>query len=106
MTDACQKVGLDAVLVRSWLTKGRSGNEPYDNFYMRYNQALYNQLNKHDSDLDEFFNLISSGKTINMACKTLKLNPKMVNSWITYGRSGNEIYAEFFERYEEIRKNK
>lgn len=106
LIDACKKVNLDAVLVRSWLTNGKKGKQPYIEFYNKYNQSLINQLNNHDSKLDEFFYLISNGETIKGACKILKLKQKMVNNWISSGRNGNEIYAEFYERYDEIRNKK
>lgn len=50
---------------------------------MRYNQSLTNQLNNDESEIEDFFNLIISGETIIRACKSLKLDFDLVNSWIT-----------------------
>ena len=106
LNEACKKVNLEASLVRSWLNKGKNNNEPYIEFYNKYNQSLVNQLNKYETEIEEFFNLIANGETNKGACKILKLDYKMINSWIANGRNGNEIYKEFYEKYDEIRKNK
>ena len=71
LLEACEKVNLDVSLVRLWLNKEKHNSESFTEFYKRYNQSLTNQLNNHESEIEDYFNLIRSDETIIRACKSL-----------------------------------
>lgn len=102
-TNASKNAGFNPYMVSSWINKGKKGIEPYSKFYEQYQNILINQLTVNKYKIEEFFNLILNGESNIKACEISGLNIKMVNQWISKGRNGNELYLEFFERYDEIK---
>ena len=81
------------------LEKGRNGEEQYAELYQKYSQ------NAIPSQINEFLELIKV-KPLKNVLSQLNMDERELNSWCVKGKSGDELFKDFYDEYLEFKKER
>ena len=81
------------------LEKGRNGEEQYAELYQKYSQ------NAIPSQINEFLELIKV-KPLKNILSQLNMDERELNSWCLKGKSGDELFKDFYDEYLEFKKER
>lgn len=120
--EAFKLIDENSSLLITWKLLGKKGTKPYDYFYEEYSKIKkptktiskkaetfeeQEELNKFISwknKRDLFIKEIKEGKTFKEASKSAKLNEKLVNRWLGFGKNNKEYYIDFANEYKDARE--
>ena len=81
------------------LQKGQDGEEPYAELYRQYSD------NAIPSQINEFLELIKV-KPLKNVLSQLNMDKRELNSWCVKGKSGDELFKDFYDEYLEFKKER
>ena len=96
LDEASEIADLPGSEVNVWIEKGRMNIEPYDVFYREYSNALKSVNKKR---IENFLELVKSGKELNVSAIQSDLDVGDVKDWIKKGKADMSPYNQFYKEY-------
>ena len=104
--DSCGQASLDQNTLKNWLSKGKTNEKPYVEFFNKYTKIKREITRKTEDEKiqNEIIEMINNGLTIQEAAKEYKKGSyeKSILSWYEYGKMGDEKYIKFYEKCKEV----
>ena len=110
--EACEYVSLDINLFKEWISKGKTQEEPYHTFYIKYNEII--SLNKdieeykqsiNDAKRRIFLDYTRNGYSIEKSGNQASLEEELLNKWLELGKNNISPFDEFYNQYIELTDN-